>query len=113
MVSTLGYDDLEHVLKSYDALISEYAGPVALTVGTTPVEVKAGATPLAGRTEVLVFNISSVDVFWGFSNTVTTGNGMPIPAGSLAIFRINPGRNIQIWLVATAEAEVRLVELKS
>lgn len=109
----LGYDDIGQALAQYDALISEYAGPVALFVGTSPIEAKVGANALSGRTAVMVYNISNNEIYWGFANTVSVANGMPIPAGGMVIFKINPAKNIRIWLVSSVNSEIRIVETKS
>jgi hypothetical protein len=49
-----------------------------LTVGTSPVEVKVGVSALANRKLVTLSNTSNSDIYWGYTNAVTTATGTPI-----------------------------------
>ena len=49
-----------------------------LTVGTSAVEIKVGASKLTNRKNVTLFNDSNVTMYWGYTNAVTTSTGTPI-----------------------------------
>lgn len=72
---------------------------------------QADATPLAGRTRILLQNLSDKSVYLGIDNTVTTSTGIEIPKkGDL---EIPWGENIEIWLISAAGItdDVRILEL--
>lgn len=71
-----------------------------VAVSTTPVAVRVGAGNLANRKRLLFINTGAVNLYWGFSNTVSSANGM-------IIYRNQPvsdswGPNTTIWIVAAA-----------
>lgn len=73
-------------------------GVIAVT--TTPVAVRVGGANLANRKRLLFINTGAVNLYWGFSNTVSAANGM-------IIYRNQPvsdswGPNTTIWIVAGA-----------
>jgi hypothetical protein len=95
-------------LKIVDALRQE-GTQAALSVGTTPVEVKAGSLPLQNRKMVTVFNNSTQRVFWGFTDSVTAMTGTPIGRNEIAFFRIEG--TLSLWLVVeSGTSNVRITE---
>ena len=79
-----------------------------LAVGVAAVEVKVGASRLAIRKVVTIFPFDA-DMFWGFSNTVTTSTGTPIFKNQLLV--LNASDTCQIWVVcASAGKNARITE---
>lgn len=72
-----------------------------LSVGTTPVAVRVGASNLANRKRLTFINNSTATaLYYGFSNTVSAATGFPI-------FRNQPvsdawGPNTTVWIVAAS-----------
>jgi hypothetical protein len=71
-----------------------------IAVTSTPIAVKAGAANLVNRKRLLFINQGSQTLYWGYDNTVSQSNGMPI-------FRNQPvsdswGPNTTIWIVAVS-----------
>lgn len=50
----------------------------AITVGTSAVEVKVGASALTNRKLVTLHNNSNATFYWGYTSGVTTSTGTPI-----------------------------------
>lgn len=80
------------------------------TVSTTAAELFAGASRLAGRYAMIVYNESSVPVYWGPSG-VTTTNGFPLLPQDSVVFQFNPTVATAIYFIASSSASVRVVEL--
>jgi len=59
----------------------------SLTVGTTAVEIKAGANRLENRKAVLFFNNSNRTMYWGDSS-VTTSSGIPLARGESVLIKV-------------------------
>lgn len=82
----------------------------AVTVGSTQTELKVNASPLAGRTQMIVYPPNAGVIYWGATG-VTAANGAPLAAGSqpitftfdpknpLSIFAINDGTNRDVKVV--------------
>lgn len=71
-----------------------------IAVSTTPVAVRVGGSNLANRKRLLFINTGGVNLYWGFSNSVSSANGV-------IIFRNQPvsdswGPNTTIWIVAAS-----------
>jgi hypothetical protein len=82
----------------------------ALTVGTSAVAVRVGASNYALRSVLSLFNNSANTIYWGFTNAVTTSTGFPIPAASAFKWNVDPG--VTIWAIAAgAGNDTRVVEL--
>lgn len=80
-----------------------------ISVGTTAVEAKVGASRLADRISLTVFNNGSQTIYWGYSSSVTTTNGTPIFKNQLFEFDISDNRGV--WLIASsAGQDVRVTE---
>lgn len=68
------------------------------------------ATPLAGRVRIMIQNLGNKDVFIGFSNAVSTANGLRVAAG--AFLEMPFGEDLDIWAISTAIGQdVRVVEI--
>ena len=81
----------------------------AITVGTSAVEAKAGASPLANRKLLSVYHMGSGKLYWGLANTVTSANGTEIFKNEKVVFGVGP--NTHVWLIAsTAGNDIRVVE---
>lgn len=79
----------------------------AETVGTTAAQVLA--TPLAGRREVTIQNLSNNTLYIGSSAAVTSANGLEIPKNASATFEL--GEDIDIYMIAdSAGSDVRFFE---
>jgi hypothetical protein len=93
---------------SFDTLDGE-AVYGQLTVGTTPVELKVGASVLAGRSLVHM-RAKDNSIYWGYSNTVTTTTGTRIFKDEFIPLAVGP--NVQVWLVANgANKKISIGEL--
>jgi len=80
----------------------------AATVTTTAAEL--AASPLAGRTKIVVQNLGNQAIFVGFDNTVTSANGLRISAG--ATLELEFGEDLNIWAIASNGSQsVRVVQL--
>ena len=79
----------------------------AQTVNTTASEL--AATPLAGRVKMVIQNLGSQDAYLGFDNTVTTANGIILPAKSTFEFPYNATANV--WAITSSgSADIRIGE---
>lgn len=77
------------------------------TVGLTAVQL--AATPMPGRTTMTIQNRGNKSIYIGEANTVTTANGLEIPAG--ASFDIDYGEDLDVWAISgTASQDVRVFE---
>ena len=70
----------------------------SLTVGTSAVEVKVGASRLEGRKEVTLYNNSNTTIYWGYTSGVTTANGTPILKKQLATWTV--GDVLSLFVIA-------------
>lgn len=81
----------------------------ALTVSTSPVEARVGSSRLANRKSLIIFNNSTVTLYWGFDTGVNANNGMPLLANSYVT--ISVGQDIPVYLIASSGSRnVRIVE---
>lgn len=96
-------------LKTTDALSGAAVNGV-ITVGTSAVEAKVNASPLASRKLLTVFNNGSQTIYWGYANTVTTANGTPIFKNQFVEFEFTEARSV--WLISASEGQdVRVGEV--
>lgn len=76
------------------------------TIGATAAEIVA--TPLAGRKNITIQNLSSASIWLGEDNTVTADDaatgGVEIPKGSS--YTDDFGENIDIWLISNGAGRV-------
>ena len=91
-----------------DVINSAYVS-TTLVIGTTEVELKVGASPLSERQEILLFNESTVTLFFGPTG-VTTSTGIPID--SQETVNLPMGEAISVFIIAgTAGNTIRIQEL--
>lgn len=95
-----------------EALVNDVLGDsglqAELTVGTSAVEVKVGSSRLANR-KLVVIQPKDVGIFLGFSNTVTTANGIEVFKDTTQV--IAASDESQIWLIASsAGKKARILE---
>lgn len=83
---------------SVDILNSGNGGENSLTVGTTAIELKVGASRLEGRKLLTIFNNSNDTIYWGFSSGVTTSSGTPIFKNQMYSWSV--GDNQGVYLIA-------------
>lgn len=79
-----------------------------LTVGTSAVEVKVGASKLANRKCVTVMPVDA-DMYWGWTSGVTTSTGTPIFKSQKATFEVNDTATIFL-ICASASKNARITE---
>jgi hypothetical protein len=85
-------------------------GNLLLSTANTAYEAKVGGSRLALRKTLMVTALD--DMYWGFSNAVTTSTGTPLFKNQQLTFSIDPNAStFQVWLVAGANSKnARIVE---
>lgn len=86
--------------RSSEVLNADYiSGQISVT--TTQVEVKVGASRLAGRQSIFIFNNSSDTVYFGPNGVTTSGatKGLPIEPDETGEF--NFGDKVAVYLIST------------
>lgn len=78
-------------------------GNLSLTTLNTAYEAKVGVSRLTNRKLLTITALDSM--YWGFDNTVTTSNGIPLYKDQVLIFDIDPDSTFQIWLIASASTK--------
>lgn len=79
----------------------------SISVSTTSIEAKVGASRLIGRRALLILPTNG-NVYWGSTSSVTISTGIPIFKNQS--YPLNVTDNIPIWLIASATTDVRIVE---
>lgn len=93
---------------SFDHVNSE-AAYSNLSVGTSAVEVKVGASPLSRR-KLIIMQPKDNGIYWGYSNAVTISNGIQTYKDQIISLEIGP--DISVWVIADgAGKSVRIQEL--
>lgn len=83
----------------------------AITLGTTAVEVKVGASKLANRKSVTVYNNSNRTIYWGYTSAVSVSTGTPVLRNSAWSWDINSGASSTIYIIADDPSlDVRITE---
>ena len=81
----------------------------SLVVGLTSVEVKVGASRLASRKGIILYNNSNRTMFWGGSG-VTIANGIPLNKGESITIR---NEDVSLFVVSdTADQDARILEFR-
>jgi hypothetical protein len=84
-----------------------------ISVGTTEVELKVGATPLAGRFQVALINDSSYFVHVAFTNPFTLSQSFQAFSGEAIIFDLDPATVTNVYMkTAEGTAIIRIAEIK-
>jgi hypothetical protein len=82
----------------------------SLTVGTSAVEAKVGASALSNRKTLTVFNNSSSIIYWGYTSSVTTSTGTPIRRFQQGSWE-GLGPDLSVFLIAgSAGNDTRVTE---
>lgn len=80
-----------------------------LSVTTSAQEVKVGASTLQDRKFVTIQPLDG-DVYFGYSNSVTTSNGTKIYRDQ--VFPIEAGEALEVWVIAdSGTVDVRITEV--
>lgn len=87
------------------------AAPVvgAKTISTSAAELFAGASRLANRISMTVYNESTTTVYFGPAG-VTTATGFPLLPGDSVTFQFRPSTATAIYGIGAASSAVRVVE---
>lgn len=98
--------------KAVDSTFAVKSAPVcgAKTVSSSAAEIFAGASRLASRYTMSVYNDSNNTIYWGPSG-VTTATGFPILPGDSLTLQFSPVAATAIYMIASASSAVRVVEL--
>ena len=84
-------------------------GLLTLTTSGTTYEAKVGGSRLALRKSLVI--TAEHEMYWGYSNAVTTATGTPLYKGQQIIFSIDIDSTFQIWLVcAVSSKTARIAE---
>ena len=84
-------------------------GNLNLVTGGTAYEAKVGGSALSNRKLLTITALD--DIYWGYSNTVTTSTGTPLYKNQQIIFAIDAASTFSIWLVAsTNNKNARITE---
>lgn len=67
------------------------------------------ATDLANRKSILIQNLGAKPIYVGCDATVTTSNGICVPKGASAEFRMGPGIDVHA-ITPSGTADVRIIE---
>lgn len=86
-------------------------GNLNLVTSGTTYEAKVGGSRLANRKSLMIMAFDN-DMFWGYSNSVTTTTGFPLLKGQTITFSIDANSSsFQVWLVcASNNKNARIVE---
>jgi hypothetical protein len=80
-----------------------------ISVSTTAVEVKVGASVLEERTVITIQPIDG-DIYYGYDNSVTSTNGTKIFKGQ--VYAMEATDQLPVWIVAeTGTIDVRITEV--
>jgi hypothetical protein len=80
----------------------------AVTVGTSAVVAKVGATNLDGRQEILIYSKETNDVIYFGPTGVTTATGIPLQPGETANFPF--GDAINLYLISASAGNSVIVQ---
>lgn len=81
----------------------------SLTVGTSAVELKVGGSVVSDRIAITMQSNDN-NVYWGYSNAVTTTTGTRIFKDQFILLPVGP--NVSVWLIADGSSKtVRIAEL--
>jgi len=80
-----------------------------ISVGTTPVELKIGASALSERKVIVIQSLGS-RIYLGYDNSVTVSNGMEMSKRQVLFLEV--GEHVQVFAVASSGTiDVRIQEL--
>lgn len=94
----------------YSDVFESSGASAKISVSTTPVVAKVGASNLVNRELLVIHNRTSKTLYRGYTSDVTTATGIPVDARSVVAIPV--GQGISVYLVcATSETEVWVEEL--
>ena len=80
-------------------------GSLSLTTANTAYEAKVGGSRLSNRKTLTIMS-EDTDLYWGYSNSVTTSNGTKIYKNQFATFELDPNdSSVQIWIVSASNSK--------
>ena len=74
-------------------------GNLNLVTANTAYEAKVGVSALSNRKSLIITALD--DMYWGYDNTVSSTNGIPLYKNQTIIFEINPNSSFKVYLLAT------------
>ena len=80
----------------------------AISVTSTPVELKVGASVLEERTIVTMKPLNG-DIYYGYSNAVTVATGTLVKKGQF--WPLEAGDSLSVWLVSAGTVDTRITEV--
>lgn len=79
-----------------------------LSVSTSAIEVKVGASPMDGRTVVTIQPLDG-DIYYGYDSSVTTSTGTKIFQGQF--FPFEATEKLSIYVIAASTIDCRITEV--
>lgn len=84
-----------------------------INLSTTAAVLKIGASSLAGRHTLTVYNDASTNVYIGFNSDVTADDGFQLSSGIGIIFKFDPTELVEVYgVVDEGTTDIMLIELK-
>lgn len=84
-----------------------------VNLSTTPAVLKIGASSLAGRHTLTVYNDASAIVYVGFNSNVTSSDGYQVSSGTAIIFHFDPAELVEVYgVLDEGTTDIFLMELK-
>jgi hypothetical protein len=93
--------DFETSIRLDDGYLS-----LKITVGTSQVEAKVGATRLIGREILYIENVGNNDIFYGPSGVTSTGTTQ----GAVQTLFLEAGPNRAIFLISTGAGSEAIIQ---
>lgn len=81
----------------------------SLTVTTSAVIAKVGASNLANRKTLTIYNNSLVTVYWGYTSGLTTSNGTPLFKDQIISFEVGPSTDVYL-IAPSGSRDMRVTE---
>ena len=97
-------------LKNHTSELTATSVTGAKTVTTTPTAIFAKTEKKAMRRQMIIYNTSN-ETIWRGDSAVTTSTGVPIWSGDTCTICFHPEIPIDVYLVADADAVVRVEEI--
>lgn len=82
-------------------------GRLTLTTANTAYEAKVGVSRLTARKSLIITALD--DMFWGYSNAVTTANGIPLFKNQQIVFSVDPDSTFEVWLVGSTNGRIAVI----
>lgn len=84
-----------------------------VNLSTTAAVLKIGASSLAGRHTLTIYNDSSGNVFVGFNSNVTSNDGFQLSSGIGITFKFDPTELVEVYgVLDEGTTDITLFELK-